>query len=78
MDRGIWQVTVYGATKESDMTEWLNNKKTLYNVISDMPFSWLKSLSLHYFKLCMFPPIMLQLFKKSDFFKTSVEFFFLM
>ena len=21
MDRGIWQVTVYGVTKESDMTE---------------------------------------------------------
>ena len=25
MDRGPWQATVYGVTKESDMTEQLNN-----------------------------------------------------
>ena len=25
-DRGAWQATVHGVTKELDMTEWLNNK----------------------------------------------------
>ena len=25
MDRGAWQSTVHGVTKESDTTEWLNN-----------------------------------------------------
>lgn len=45
-------------------------------MISDMPFSWLKSLSLHYFKLCMFSSIILQLFKKSDFFKNQCGIFF--
>ena len=24
MDRGTWQATVHGVTKESDMTEWLS------------------------------------------------------
>ena len=75
MDRGTWHVTVPGATKESDMTEWLNKKKILYHVISDMPFSWLKSLSLYYFKLCMFSPFILQLFKKSDVLKPMWNFF---
>ena len=28
MDRGAWQTTVDGITKESDMTEKLNNNKT--------------------------------------------------
>ena len=27
MDRGAWQAAVHGVTKESDMTEWLNNNK---------------------------------------------------
>ena len=33
MDRGTWQVTVHGVTKESDTTERLNNNlnKLLYN-----------------------------------------------
>ena len=25
MDRGTWQATIHGVTKESDRTEWLNN-----------------------------------------------------
>ena len=29
MDRGAWQATVHGVTKESDTTELLNNSKTL-------------------------------------------------
>ena len=27
MDRGAWQATVHGVTKESDMTQQLNNTK---------------------------------------------------
>ena len=27
MDRGAWQATVHGVTKELDMTEQLNNEK---------------------------------------------------
>ena len=27
MDRGAWQATVHGVSKESDMTERLNNKQ---------------------------------------------------
>ena len=27
MDRGAWRATVHGVTKESDMTEQLNNNK---------------------------------------------------
>ena len=27
MDRGAWQATVHGVSKELDMTEWLNNKQ---------------------------------------------------
>ena len=29
MDRGAWWATIHGVTKESDMTEWLNN--TIYH-----------------------------------------------
>ena len=29
MDRGAWQATVHGVTKESDLTEWVNNNCTL-------------------------------------------------
>ena len=32
MDRGAWQATVYGVTKQLDATEWINNNnnKMLY------------------------------------------------
>ena len=30
MDRGAWQATVYGVTKESDMTKELNNNTVLH------------------------------------------------
>ena len=29
VDRGAWQATVHGVTRESDMTEWLSNNCTL-------------------------------------------------
>ena len=30
-DRGAWQAMVHGFAKESDLTEWLNNKNNLLN-----------------------------------------------
>ena len=30
MDRGAWRTTVHGVTKESDMTEQLNNNKYIF------------------------------------------------
>ena len=31
MDRGVWRVTGYGVTKESDTTEWINyNNQQFY------------------------------------------------
>ena len=30
MDRGAWWATVHGVTRESDMTEQLNNNNKLY------------------------------------------------
>ena len=38
MDKGAWQATVHGVTKESDMTEWLND-----NQYRNMPF-WIYQL----------------------------------
>ena len=36
MDRGVWWATVHGVTKESDMTEQLNNN--YYDISSDSAF----------------------------------------
>ena len=36
MDRGVWWATVHGVTKESDMTEQLNNN--YYDMSSDSAF----------------------------------------
>ena len=36
MDRGVWWATVHGVTKESDMTEQLNNN--YYDISSDAAF----------------------------------------
>ena len=39
MDRGAWWTTVFGGHKESDMTEWLNNKQQI-SLLSGLP-RWL-------------------------------------
>ena len=39
MDRGAWQATVYGVTKESDMTFQLNNNILLRRVVVKGPSS---------------------------------------
>ena len=33
MDRGAWQATVHGVTKESDTTEWLNSNNAAENFL---------------------------------------------
>ena len=33
MDRGAWWATVHGVTKESDITQWLNNNKKIIDSI---------------------------------------------
>ena len=39
MDKGAWQATVHGITKESDTTEQLNNNNIPMSQRSPIPFS---------------------------------------
>ena len=37
MERGAWQATVHGVTKESDMALWLNNNSKVTQSVTELP-----------------------------------------